>query len=56
MLKTSWRMVARAAAAHGFYAAKTLGHGKTRRSRITGTHRFLKRTEREALCRKLEGV
>ena len=55
MLKSSWRLIPRATAMHGFYVAKPSGRGAVRRPKFTGRHKFMKRTEREALCRKLEG-
>lgn len=49
MLRTNWR------SPRGGREAKHTGSGKVKRSRITGSHKFMARTERESLCRKLEG-
>ena len=39
----------------GWIVLRPSGSGVLRRSKITGTHKTLSRTDREALCRKLEG-
>lgn len=49
MLRTNWR------SPRGGYEVRPSGTGKQKRSRITGAHKPMARTDREALCRKLEG-
>lgn len=49
MLRTNWR------SPRGGRKAPNTGAGKVKRSRVTGAHKFMLRTDREALCRKLEG-
>lgn len=54
-LKTSWRRVARVAAeSRRVYVTRPTGHGKLKRPKFTGHHKFMSRTDREALCRALE--
>jgi hypothetical protein len=51
MLKSNWR------SPNGAWRVKTLGHGAAQRRRTyTGAHKLMKRTDRERLCRKLEGA
>jgi hypothetical protein len=38
-----------------YLVMKSPGAGKVRRSKITGAHKFMSRSDREALCRKLGG-
>jgi hypothetical protein len=49
MVRSNWRDP------RGTRHVKPSGSGKLRRQRFTGTHKLMKRSDREALCRKLGG-
>jgi hypothetical protein len=58
MLRTNWAthdVPAKRKYSPGWLVLRPTGQGELRRRKITGTHKTLSRSDREALCRKLEG-